>query len=171
MSSPYVYCYGPSQYEGNINGIEVRWQGVGKTTLQDQATLLQVPLETLKRMCEHFGYLLAYRTQSAYIIIDPPTFSERGDPCRVRGGTPPGEMCGVGDFGIDMGKEAGDVKEDFGERVDANWSKKKGYKKNVNYLCMYVCMCIFRPGGRRPRKVSYWSTGRAGLNYLKSLPY
>jgi hypothetical protein len=38
-------------------------------------------------------------------------------------------MCGVGDFGIDMGKEAGDVKEDFGERVDANWSKKKGYKK------------------------------------------
>ncbi|KAJ0125772.1 Uncharacterized protein HZ326_31122 [Fusarium oxysporum f. sp. albedinis] len=30
-------------------------------------------------------------------------------------------------------------------------------------------MCIFRPGGQRPRKVSYWSTGRAELNYLQLL--
>ena len=36
---------------------------------------------------------------------------------------------------------------------------------------MYVCMCIFRPGGRRPRKVSYWSTGRAELNYLQLLSH
>ena len=36
-------------------------------------------------------------------------------------------------------------------------------------LFMYVCMCIFRPGGQRPRKVSYWSTGRAELNYLQLL--
>jgi hypothetical protein len=42
ISSPYIYYYGPSQYEGNINGIKVHWQGIGKTTLQDQATLLQV---------------------------------------------------------------------------------------------------------------------------------
>ncbi|KAJ0146065.1 hypothetical protein HZ326_11195, partial [Fusarium oxysporum f. sp. albedinis] len=34
---------------------------------------------------------------------------------------------------------------------------------------MYVCMYIFRPGGQRPRKVSYWSTGRAELNYLQLL--
>jgi hypothetical protein len=25
---------------------------------------------------------------------------------------------------------------------------------------MYVCMCIFRPGGREARKVPYWGTGR-----------
>jgi hypothetical protein len=27
----------------------------------------------------------------------------------------------------------------------------------------YVCMYIFRPGAHWPRKVSYWSTGRAEL--------
>jgi hypothetical protein len=31
------------------------------------------------------------------------------------------------------------------------------------YVCMYVCMCIFRRGGLRPRKVPFWGTGRAEL--------
>ncbi|EGU74083.1 hypothetical protein FOXB_15406, partial [Fusarium oxysporum f. sp. conglutinans Fo5176] len=77
MSSPYSYCYEPSQYEGMINGIEVRWQPAGKAKLPSDAGILQVPVETLKRMCEHYGYLLGYRLQSSRVVIKsgPHSFS------------------------------------------------------------------------------------------------
>ncbi|KAJ0145359.1 Uncharacterized protein HZ326_11871, partial [Fusarium oxysporum f. sp. albedinis] len=40
--------------------------------------------------------------------------------------------------------------------------------RKLKVMLCYV-MYIFRPGGQRPRKVSYWSTGRAELNYLQLL--
>ncbi|KAI3567780.1 hypothetical protein IWW34DRAFT_641690 [Fusarium oxysporum f. sp. albedinis] len=44
-------------------------------------------------------------------------------------------------------------------------SPHRAYRASQSWrsLYMYVCMYIFRPGGHWPRKVSYWSTGRAEL--------
>jgi hypothetical protein len=49
-----------------------------------------------------------------------------------------------------------------------DWNKSACQILVGTYVCMF--MYIFRPGGHWPRKVSYWSTGRAELNYLQSLP-
>jgi hypothetical protein len=59
-------------------------------------------------------------------------------------------------------------------RVPTHWSMGAGTGALVpvslsdmlaqdSLLPEYVCMCIFRPGGLRPRKVPYWGTGRAKL--------
>lgn len=69
MSSSYIYCYDATQYEGKINDIEVRWAPAGQAKLPNDAGVLQVPMETIKRMCEHYGYLLGYRLQSTRVVI------------------------------------------------------------------------------------------------------
>jgi hypothetical protein len=52
------------------------------------------------------------------------SFSERGDPCQV------GEVTGTAKCAGEVtwrrqGSEQSEVKEDFSERVDGDWSKKK----------------------------------------------
>ncbi|KAH6873642.1 hypothetical protein B0T10DRAFT_567809 [Thelonectria olida] len=65
----YPYCLSPGVYDGDINGIRVRWQNAAIGKLADDAGILQVPLETLKALSEHFSYLLAYRLQNTQVMI------------------------------------------------------------------------------------------------------
>jgi hypothetical protein len=67
MSFP--YCLPPGLYTGEMNGIQIQWLSAAVQALADRAGVLQVPLETLKALSEHFAYLLAYRLQNTKAMI------------------------------------------------------------------------------------------------------
>ncbi|KAJ9413913.1 hypothetical protein QL093DRAFT_2090116 [Fusarium oxysporum] len=77
MSSPYYHCLAPGVYDGVIDGIQVRWQPAAIPTLDQDALTHGVPVDTLKRMCEHLGHLLArqLRSSRATIKAGPHSFS------------------------------------------------------------------------------------------------
>jgi hypothetical protein len=66
---PYEHCLEPKLYDGDINGIRVYWREASIPTLANRATALQVPLETLKALTEHFGYLSALRMGNTTVKI------------------------------------------------------------------------------------------------------
>jgi hypothetical protein len=65
----YPYNLAASAYDGEIGGIRVRWQNAAVQKLANDASILQVPVETLKALSEHFSYLLAYRLGRAQVLI------------------------------------------------------------------------------------------------------
>ncbi|KAJ9413413.1 hypothetical protein QL093DRAFT_2089731 [Fusarium oxysporum] len=81
MSSPYYHCLAPGVYDGVIDGIQVRWQPAAIPTLDQDALTHGVPVDTLKRMCEHLGHLLArqLRSSRATINVDSRTGKKTDD--------------------------------------------------------------------------------------------
>jgi hypothetical protein len=67
--SSYVYCHSPNQYNGDISGIEIRWQNSAIQKLAVDAELANVPVETLKALSEHYSFLLGYRLGNTQVTI------------------------------------------------------------------------------------------------------
>lgn len=69
MSSPYTYSHEPNVYDGTIAHIRVRWQASAIRKLVGDAAEAGVPMETLKKVSEHFSFLLAHRLGSTQALI------------------------------------------------------------------------------------------------------
>jgi hypothetical protein len=69
----YPYCLPADSFDGDINGIRVRWGTQAISRLQSEAGPGKAPLYTVKALSENFIYLLAYRlgNADAMITYDP----------------------------------------------------------------------------------------------------
>lgn len=65
----YSYCLSEDDYEGEINGIRIRWSSGAITHLQRNTGARNTPTGTVKALTENFVYLLAYRLEETEAVI------------------------------------------------------------------------------------------------------
>lgn len=69
MTTPNWYCLRRDVYEGEIDGITLVWGDSSKRRIKENARNLDVTLETVKAVTEHFIFLCAQRLHRGKAVI------------------------------------------------------------------------------------------------------